>query len=313
MRARASLRYGVGRLARLAVGLLALALAPCAAGTTPPMDAGEYLFRAAGCEGCHTDVDAKGPRLAGGRRLETPLGVFYSPNITPDPVHGIGRWRDADFIRALREGVSPEGRHYYPAFPYPAYTRLSDADMLAIKAYLFRQPPVARRNTPHQLPWYLRLRPLLSVWKALYFRPGAYVDDARRSAGWNRGAYLAQAATHCGECHTPRNLIGGFRRGLYYAGTKAGPEGSVVPNITPDKATGIGRWSRSDLEYYLESGATPEGDFAGDLMAEVIDNSLAHLRKADRRAIATYVRSLPPISHAVRKARPANAKDEFDY
>jgi mono/diheme cytochrome c family protein len=239
------------------------------------------------------------------------LGVFYSPNITPDPKFGIGRWSDEDFIRALRFGVSPGGAHYYPAFPYTSYTGMRDEDMRALKAHIFTLPPVAQANKSHELPWYLRFRPALKIWKVLYFTPGPFVSHADKMPLWNRGAYLAAAVAHCGECHTPRNIFGGFKRGLDYAGTGDGPEDSVVPNITRDKKTGVGRWSQAELMDYLQSGATPDGDYAGGLMGEVIDNSLQHLQKEDLAAIAAYIFSLPPIEHAVRsKDKKTKAKKE---
>ena len=165
---------------------------------------------------------------------QTPRGTFYGPNISPDPAHGLGRWRKVDFIRAMREGVRPDGAHYYPSFPYASYTRLSDDDLRALWAYLRRQPPVAQPNRPHDLPWYLRPRSLLSTWKALYFTPGAWQPRPDKDETWNRGAYLVEAVTHCGECHTPRDAprraaacaasrrharrAGRFRRAQYHAG-----------------------------------------------------------------------------------------------
>lgn len=301
---------------RLASGLIVLAgLAPI---TAAAIDAtllarGEYMFKAAGCYGCHTDVKAKGPALAGGAKLATPFGDFYPPNITPDREHGIGAWSDEDFRRALREGVSPRGYRYYPAFPYTAYTLLHDDDIRAIKAYIFAQPARAQANRKHELVWYAR-RPLLFFWKTLYFDRGPYVPDPARSAQWNRGAYLANAAVHCGECHTPRTRLGGLNEDRHFAGTRDGPDGALVPNITPDKRTGIGGWSRSELYDYLETGATPDGDYAGDLMAEVIDNSTQPLTRDDRAAIVEYVLSLPPIEHAVRKEKKkTQGQGDFDF
>lgn len=297
--------------------LLAAALAPATALAADPglVARGEYVYRASGCTNCHTDRKAKGPELAGGAALETPFGTFYAPNITPDRTYGIGAWSDEDFRRALREGVSPAGSHYYPSFPYTSYTRLADEDIRALKAYLFTLPPVARPSRPHELPWYARLRPLLYFWKWRYFEPGPYRPDPRQSVQWNRGAYLATAAAHCGECHTPRDRFGGLDARRYYAGTTAGPEGAVVPNITPDRRTGIGRWSERDLAYYLETGMTPDGDFAGDVMADVIDNGLRHLTRDDLRAIAVYVKSLPAIEHAVskRKKDEPRKRDDFGF
>jgi len=295
--------------------LLALALLPAAAESAPDVATrGAYLFKIAGCASCHTDEKHRGPPLAGGRKIETPLGVFYSPNITPDPKFGIGRWSDDDFIRALRVGLSPTGAHYYPAFPYTSYTWMQDEDMRALKAYLFTLPPVPQANKPHALPWYLQFRPTLKIWKALYFTQGPFIPQADKSPVWNRGAYLTTAIAHCRECHTPRNILGGFKHGLDNAGTDNGPEDSVVPNITRDKKTGIGRWSQAELMDYLQSGATPDGDYAGGLMGEVIDNSLRHLQKEDLAAIAAYIVSLPPIEHAVRAKdkKPRAKKNEFE-
>ncbi len=215
-------------------------------------------------------------------------------------------------MRALRQGVGPNGAHYYPAFPYTAYTRMTRDDMLALKAYLFSVPRIARKNRPHELAWYLR-RPLLWVWKKLYFEPGEYKANAEQPPDWNRGAYLATALAHCGECHTPRNSLGAVDQALYYAGTPEGPEGVVVPNITPDPKTGIGRWSADELTEYLRSGATPDGDFAGGLMADVIDEGLRDLTDADRKALVVYIRSLKPIEHAIeRKKKNGKKRDPFE-
>lgn len=274
---------------------------------------GEYIFHAAGCLTCHTK-EKDGAPLAGGRRLETPLGVFYSPNITPDPDTGIGRWSDEDFRRALRHGVAPDGSHYYPSFPYTSYTLLKDDDLRALKAYLFSRPPVKQANEAHVLPWYIGPRFLVGAWKALFFQPGPFQPRADKPASWNRGAYLVNAAGHCAECHTERNRFGALKQDVLFAGTKNGPEGAIVPNITPHRETGIGRWRKCDLVTYFELGMTPEGDFAGDLMAEVIDNGLKHLTKADHEAMAEYLLSLPPIEHRVGKQQKEKQekKREFD-
>lgn len=277
---------------------------------------GEYLFRAAGCATCHTDEKNHGVPLAGGRALKTSFGTFYTPNITLDRDTGIGRWSETDFIRALREGVSPAGEHYYPAFPYTSYTQLTDADLHAIWVYLSSRKPVRQANPPHELPWYLRSRASLNVWKKMFFHAGAFRPQPDRSAAWNRGAYLVDAVAHCGECHTPRNILGGFKPSLRLAGNADGIEGATAPNITPDKKTGIGKWSETDLAEYLETGATPDGDYAGDIMAEVIDNSLAQLTKEDRRAIAAYVMSLPPLESTIQKRankKPKQKQKKEEY
>jgi mono/diheme cytochrome c family protein len=277
---------------------------------------GEYLYKAAGCLTCHTR-DAKDAKpLAGGRRLETDFGVFYSPNITPDRETGIGGWSDADFIRALRDGVGRDGQQLYPAFPYTSYTHMSDDDMLALKAYLFSRPAITQANKPHELPWYLRFRPAVRAWKFLYFTPGPFQPRPDQTPKWNRGAYLVTAVTHCGECHTPRDRLGGMQKKRQFSGNRNGPEGSAIPNITPDKRTGIGRWSDSELSYYLEAGMNPDGDFAGDLMADVIDQSTKYLTNADRAAIANFILSLPAIESAPRPPnekvkKKKNGKSEF--
>ena len=278
---------------------------------------GEYLFRAAGCAHCHTDTENKGAALAGGRALHSPFGTFYTSNITPDPDTGIGRWSEEDFLRALREGISPDGRHYYPAFPYTSYTRLSDADLRAIWKYLGSRPPVRQANKPHELPWYLRSRATLGIWKMLYFKSGPLQPQPDNSPAWNRGAYLVRAVAHCGECHTPRNLLGGFKTAQELAGNPHGVDDAVIPNITPDRKTGIGGWSESDIADYLETGMTPDGDFAGDAMAEVIDNSTSHLTPEDRRAIAVYLKSLPAVEtikheHDHAEKKPEKQKEAWE-
>lgn len=269
------------------------------AGTAELQKRGEYLLRAAGCVACHTDTEHQGQPLAGGRAFATPLGVFYSPNITSHPEHGIGGWTEDDLARALTLGISPEGHHYYPVFPYTSYTRMRRDDIRALKAYLDSVPAVARANRPHERPWYLP-RAALWFWKKLYFDPGEFTPDPDRSAAWNRGAYLVEALAHCGECHSPRNRFGAIDESLRLAGTADGPDDESVPNITPDRKTGIGGWSAADLAYYLRTGADPDGDYAGGLMGEVIDEGLNHLSEQDAEAIVAYLKSLPPIDHRLR-------------
>jgi mono/diheme cytochrome c family protein len=189
---------------------------------------GEYLVRAGGCFSCHTA--AGGKKLAGGRALVTPFGTFYSPNITPDRETGIGRWTDQQFLRALREGVRPDGANYFSVFPYPSFTGITDDDALAIKAYLFSVPPVHQENRPHDVPFPFSWRFLQTGWRLLFFTPGPFQPAADRSVAYNRGAYLVTALAHCGECHTPRNFLGGARSDQRLAGTPDGPDGQLVPN-----------------------------------------------------------------------------------
>nr|WP_196801184.1 MULTISPECIES: cytochrome c [unclassified Thioalkalivibrio] len=256
---------------------------------------GEYVLRAGGCVTCHTAEE--GDFLAGGRPIESPFGVFYGPNITPDEEHGIGGWSEGDFKKALREGRSPNGTHYYPAFPYTAYTKMTDQDVEALWAYLQSEvEPVARENTPHDLDWFVRFRPSLSVWKWLHFEPGEFEANPDESEEWNRGAYLTQALGHCMECHTPRTRTGGLDLERLGAGARM-PDGDVAPNITPDRETGIGRWGVRHIARYLEMGITRDGDFAGSSMADVIEHGTSYLTSDDRRAIAAYLQSLDPIEH----------------
>lgn len=258
---------------------------------------GAYVLRAAGCIACHTDEENGGDFLGGGRALATPFGTFYSPNITFDPRHGIGGWSESDLARALRHGVAPGGEDLYPVFPYTSYTRMHDDDIRALYAYLITVPFSRQENRPHDIPWYMRWRLVNWVWKKLFFEPGPYRADDGQTDRWNRGAYLVRALAHCSECHTPRDDFGVMDMTRFLAGTKDGPEGDSVPNITPDRETGIGKWSRNELLEYLSSGMDPDGDFAGGLMVGVIDESLAHLTSADREAIVDYIRSIPPISN----------------
>ena len=264
---------------------------------------GKYLFAAAGCATCHTDKKGKGAPLAGGRKLKTPFGVFFSPNITPDPEYGIGKWSDRDFIRALRQGVAPDGRHYFPVFPYPSYTGITERDILDLKAYLFTRPPAKTANKPHDAAPPFGWRFLVPLWKALYFTPGPFRDDPARSAQWNRGAYLVTALGHCAECHTPRDGLGGPKSGMALAGTTKGPEGGLIPNITPDKETGIGRWSDGDLQEVLKSGMLPDGDFVGDVMGDVVDETTGRLKVADIKAIIHYLRSVAPVFHRIERKK----------
>lgn len=256
-----------------------------------PAAQGEYLFHAAGCQGCHTPEG--GPLLAGGRPLRTPFGTFYPPNITPDRETGIGAWELEDFIRAVREGTSPEGVPYYPAFPYTSYRHVRAEDAAAIFAYLKAQPPVRRENRPHELVWWARWRWSMRPWHRLFLE-----DEQRRPLDdpeLERGRYLVDALGHCGECHTPRGSFGQLDSGRYLAGATLLPEGDTAPNLTPDRDTGLGKWSEDDIEYLLETGELPDGDYVGGPMAEVVDNVTAHLTPGDRRAIARWLRIIPAI------------------
>jgi mono/diheme cytochrome c family protein len=292
----------------VAAGLIALAygllvggcvgptVAPSQGASSDPGAAGrgEYLADAGNCAGCHTDSEHGGATLAGGKAIATPFGTYYSRNITPDRAHGIGAWSDVEFLRAVRQGVMPDGAYYFPAFPFPSFTLMTDRDILDIKAYLSTRPPAARENRVPDAPFPFDVRAVMAPWRLLYFRPGPYVPDPRQGLEWNRGAYLANAVSHCGECHTPRGALGALDNGRRFAGTESARSGIRAPDITSDRAEGIGRWSADDIATLLESGMTPQGDFVGGAMAEVVRGT-ARLTAADRHAIALYVKSIPPL------------------
>lgn len=271
------------------------ALFACAMHASAQGDAkrGAYLAKAAGCEGCHTEKKEGAAPYAGGRELKTPFGTFYGPNITPHPEAGIGRWSEADFQRALREGLRPDGAHYFPAFPYPSFTRITDTDARDLFAFFRSLQPNARKNRPHELRAPYGWRFMVGPWKWLYFTPGPFAADASRGAQLNRGAYLVDALGHCGECHTPRNFLGGTKRDRQLAGTASGPEGKSVPNLTPAK---LKKWDDRDLREFLQSGLTPDGDVAAEAMGEVVRNTTSQLSAEDLAAMIAYLRALPALA-----------------
>jgi mono/diheme cytochrome c family protein len=252
---------------------------------------GEYLIHAGGCITCHTKDEKDAVPLAGGRALETPFGTFYSPNITPHEETGIGRWTDDEFVTAFWNGVGPDGEHYFPAFPYTSYTGILREDLLAMKAYLFSLEPVDAPQIEHDLSLLVSSRSAAGMWKSRYFKPGRFEPDATQSEEWNRGAYLVRHLGHCGECHTPRTRFGDLLEDRALSGNPEGPDDEKVPGIR-DTEDGIGDWSVDDIEYFLDIGMLPDGDFAGGSMAPVIDDNTSHLTGTDRRAIATYLKSL---------------------
>jgi mono/diheme cytochrome c family protein len=252
---------------------------------------GEYLAKAGGCVGCHT-ADEKSQPYAGGRALKTPFGTFYGPNITPHPQAGIGRWTEADFINAMRNGKRPDGANYFPAFPYPSFTRIVDGDLRDLWAYLRTLKPSDRASQEHKLDFPFGWRFLVTFWKWLFFTPGPFTDIPGASVAVNRGAYVTQALGHCGECHTPRNFLGGVKRERFLAGGKT-PEGKDVSNLTP---TNLKKWGDKDLADFLVNGTTPDGDSPAEAMAEVIRNTTSQLTPQDLGALVAYLRTLPPVA-----------------
>ena len=267
---------------------------------------GEYVLRLGGCVSCHTDERNDGRFLAGGRALATPFGTFRTPNITPDPATGIGGWSVGAFVRAMSDGVAPGGHLYFPAFPYTSYTHMTEQDLVDLKAHLDTVEPVANAVPEHALDFPFGFRPLLDGWRLLFFEDGAYQPDPAQPETWNRGAYIVNGPGHCGECHTPRNALGARQQDRFLAGTRDGPDGKPVPNITPHD-DGIGGWSQSDVAFALQTGILPDGDVLGGAMSEVIDDATGHLTADDRNAIAEYLLSLPPLASA---PAPAEAEEE---
>jgi mono/diheme cytochrome c family protein len=261
---------------------------------TDPVARGRYLTEAADCEACHTAKD--GRSFAGGLAFRTPFGTMYSPNITPDKQTGIGAWSDAEFLRALHKGVGRDGKKLYPAFPYAAYTYLTDEDVLAIKAYLVTLVPVMNVPPPNELSFPFNQRWLMTFWSGLFNPNQRFKPVADQSPEWNRGAYLSEALAHCGDCHTPRNLLEALDNKNKFAGTTV--DGWRAYNITSDSASGIGAWSEAELAQYLATGHAKGRGTASGPMAEAVEFSFEKLTAGDIGAMVAYVRSVPAISTA---------------
>jgi len=231
------------------------------------------------------------PLLSGGKRFETEFGTFIAPNISPDRGTGIGAWTAAEFATSLLKGVSPSGEHYYPAFPYTSYARMSLQDTVDLKTFIDGLPPVSRSNERHQLRFPFSIRRGLGLWKKLYLSDQPIINFSKHSAELTRGQYLVEGLGHCGECHSPRNVAGGIQKKRWLAGAPELDGNGGVPNITPG-GSGIADWEKADIAEYLSSGFTPEYDVVGGSMADVVDNT-AHLSRADRLAIAAYLKAIP--------------------
>ncbi len=253
---------------------------------------GEYLAEAADCEACHTMPGRA--RYAGGLAFNLPFGTLYSPNITQDVETGIGGWSDADFLKAVHKGIAPDGTRLYPAFPYAAYTMMTDEDALAIKAYLFSLPAVHAKAPDAALKFPFNQRWLMIFWSLFFNADTRFQPNAAQSAEWNRGAYLAEAMGHCGDCHTPRNLAQALDHRNKFKG--AVTAGWKAYNITQDKVSGIGNWSDEALLQYLGGGHAFDYGTASGPMGEAVDNSLSHLTPEDIKAIVVYLRTIPAIA-----------------
>jgi mono/diheme cytochrome c family protein len=269
------------------------------------IESGAYLTRAADCAACHT---AKGGApFAGGLAFTLPFGTIYSPNITADKDTGIGNWSDAQFLNALHRGIDDEGERLYPAMPYASYTYMTDADALAIKAYLFSLKPVHQENPEDRLSFPFNQRWLMGLWSAFFNADRRFEPNAARSAEWNRGAYLSEAMAHCGECHTPRNLAFALDNRKKFGG--AVTAGWRAYNISSDGAAGVGAWSNNELEEYLATGHAEGRGMASGPMGEAVDASFRHLVPSDIHAVVAYLRTVPAVSSDLpaKLAGPASA------
>jgi mono/diheme cytochrome c family protein len=261
------------------LGLLLLMLASALAGDA---ERGEVLAGLAGCLACHTAEG--GAPGAGGHAVKTSFGTFYGSNLTADAEHGLGAWSYEDFERALRRGRDPQGRAYYPAFPYTSFTRLVEEDVADLWAWVQQLPPSPEPSLPHEVKPAYRGPAALGLWRGLGFRPGEFRPDVRRSEAWNLGAYLVQGPGHCGECHTPRTSIGVPKR----AHALEGSTSPRAPDISAS-AEGVGGWALADLVAFLELGMLPDGDFTGGEMSRVIDEGTSALSADERLAMALYL------------------------
>lgn len=263
------------------------------------MARGAYLAAAAGCDQCHTDTKNGGAGYAGGRPMMTEFGTISTPNITPDAATGIGGWSETDFARAMRWGIARDGSHYVPTFPFSYFAGLNDRDLADLKVFLDSLAPVSRPKiaAPQSLALLARARAAIGAAIMTNFASPLPAPSDPMAA---RGAYLVATVGHCGDCHTPLTWLGAPDPGRYLAGSHGGLEGKSAPNITPDSKTGIGDWSTRDIVALLKDGETPDGDFVGASMAEIVRNT-ARLTEDDRRAIAAYLKTLPAKSFIKKK------------
>jgi mono/diheme cytochrome c family protein len=255
---------------------------------------GRYQAILGDCAGCHTAPGGK--PFAGGVALQTPFGTLVAPNITPDRETGIGRWTEADFRNAMKSGVGHDGKRLYPAMPYPYYTRMSDADISDLWSYLRTVQPVSNGVEANRLPFPFNIRLLMAGWNWLNFTPGDYKSDPKKSAEWNRGAYLVQGPTHCALCHSPKTLSGADKGGgAFLTGTVL--QGWLAPDVTGDVHVGVGGWSADDIVSYLKTGAN-KSDVASGPMAEVVEDSTSKMTDADLHAIAVYLKDIASPTQA---------------
>lgn len=312
-------RIGLAVLVLLGVGIVGLLWPRHDAGPPPSAafqalpDAekiarGAYLARAGDCMACHTVRG--GARYAGGRTLQTPFGAIVSPNITADADTGIGRWTADDFWNALHNGRARDGRLLYPAFPYTNYTAISRDDADALYAFFRTVPAVRQPNAPHRLRFPYNRQVALAFWRALYFRPGVYTPQEQQTAEWNRGAYLVQGLGHCSACHSARNVLGASGNDL--SGGLVPVLGWYAPSLASDAGAGLGTWPVDDIAQLLHTGVSPRGTVFGP-MAEVVGESLQHLSPADVRAMAVYLKTLPPADDGGKPYKRSEAPEAVAF
>ena len=267
------------------------------------IERGRYLAVLGDCAGCHTAPG--GQPFAGGLALQTPFGTIGTPNITPDNETGIGNWTDGEFVAALHRGRGHNGTRLYPAMPYPAYTKMTEADVLAMRAYFATIAPVHNKVIANQLPFPLNIRFAMVFWNWLNFTPGRFQANPQKSVEWNRGAYIVEGPGHCGTCHTPKTVLGGDKTGSPLAGATL--QGWFAPNITTSSHDGIGGWSKDDLAQYLKTG-TNNWTLASGPMAEAVTHSTSQMADADIAAIATYLKD-SGAGDTASKLAPVAAND----
>ena len=267
---------------------------------TPDLANGREMFYAGGCSSCHAVPKQKDPtRLGGGLALRSPFGTFYVPNISSDRRDGIGGWSEAQFITAMTKGVSPAGKHLFPAFPYTSYHNIRADDLRDLFAYLQTLPAVAGRVRGHDLRFPFNIRRAVGLWKLLFFDSAPFKPDTSKSAQWNRGAYLVNGPGHCAECHSPRDAFGAVIESLRFTGGQSPDGQGGVPNITQYK---LKTWTEQDIAGMLTDGMTPDAGLIGGNMIEVVAN-ISKLTAADRMAIAVYIKSLPAVEGEAPKKK----------
>jgi len=267
---------------RLLISLFVVTLFSLPAHAAGDVKNGKYVMHMGGCVSCHKTPKRKNADLGGGHAIKTPFGIFYVPNITPDPDTGIGGWSDEDFITAMTQGVAPDGSHYFPAFPYTSYAKMNRDDLIDLKAYLDTVDPIKNAVPDHDLQFPFNLRFLMFGWKMMFFDDASFSPNPDKSAAWNRGAYIVNGPSHCGECHTPRNSFGGLDLDQKFKGNPKGPDKEKIPNMTP-------KWKKQEFFMALRMGMKPDGDFLGGSMGHVIGKTTSKLTKNDLNAISLYL------------------------